>query len=518
MKNLIITILTFCVYHSSFAQDGFLDSTFNSVGIATKLVGDFTTGDAVLIQPDGKILVGVSSIIAPNADISILRYNANGSLDLTFNNTGISTFNINTTGEYCTSIALQSDGKILACGYSSDALYNSSSIVMRFNANGTIDNSFGIGGLVTTKFHPKTNFAQDILVQKDGRIVVAGNTKDTSLHNVMLVNRYLSNGTLDNSFDNDGTLIIDFGGFGSSSSSVTQQTDEKIVIAGTCNVAAGNTKMTLTRLNENGSFDVNFNLNGTLISSLNGSASTCLEMQSDGKIVMGGFRDSTTLAREFAVLRYRNNGIIDSSFDDDGIVTTKVGNYQNTGFALAIQSSGKIIIGGFSKIAQQAEENFTLVRYKSNGVLDSTFHNDGIVITSQTNAGCFLKGLAIQSDSKIVAVGGVSENNLGKIMITRYNNPTIPAIPNFLEPQIENINYTIFPNPIGATAIISLDIYLKDAQLSLYDLTGKLVWNKKNISGQIVRLENLNLINGSYLLKIMDTSRVIMSEQIVIHN
>lgn len=488
------------------AQIGSLDQSFDTDGKQHLLIGSYSTGESTAIQIDGKIVVGATSIVGTDADISLIRYKADGSLDSTFNNNGFVSTDINNTGDYVTAITIQPDGKILACGYSIDAASNKSIVLIRCNSNGTLDNTFGNAGKVSTTYAPATNYGQDILVQQDGKIVVIGYVQDTNSTYQMIVLRYLTNGVLDSSFNNVGIKSIDFGGLSSYGMSIAQQIDGKLVAVGYYNQTAGNTKIALARLNTDGSFDTTFDSDGMQTSSLNACVGNKVKLQVDGKIVVVGFRD-TIGYRDFALIRFKSNGGIDSSFNQDGIVSTKVANFQNNGYDLAIQSNGAIVIAGGTRAFQTAPLKFTIVRYTIHGDIDSTFDNDGIVITDLGSTESYIRSIAIQADKKIIAVG--SSNS--EIALTRYNNSNFPD-------NIENKNIIvpilIYPNPCSTSSAIMISKDIQNATLILSDLKGKVVQVMNNLYGSQFKLENNHLPSGIYLVSILENNQQIASRKI----
>ncbi len=158
---------------------------------------------------------------------------------------------------------------------------------------------------------------------------------------------------------------------------------------------------------------------------LSGTTATAGALQSDGKIGVGGFTVTSTAGTDFAVARYNSNGSLDTSFGSGGAVLT---NFSGTNdeilFALAIQADGKIIAGGGSGTSPK-DFNFALARYNSNGSLDSSFGNNGLVLTDFLGFGLAdsIQALALQSDGKIIAAGTTVMNGstLNEWAIARYN-------------------------------------------------------------------------------------------------
>ncbi|MCA1624576.1 MAG: FG-GAP-like repeat-containing protein [Acidobacteria bacterium] len=365
---------------------GDLDTTFGSGGKVTTFFSQFSGGEDVAVQADGKIVVaGVASLLAPGPQIAVARYNADGSLDASFGTGGgVTTSVAHQTN--ASSLAIQTDGRIVVAGAACGASGGCDFTVVRYTVTGALDTSFDGDGKAVIDFGNNTDWAHDVAVQPDSKIVLAGLTVSSAGTRLALA-RLNSSGSLDSSFDNDGRLVL---GVNSAASAVVIQTDGKIIAAGRIGNSA------LVRFHADGSLDSSFDSDGIVITS---EADNYKEvtLQSDGKIVAVSQANSS-----FAVARYNSNGSLDTSFGGNGIVITSFGE-KASAYSLAIQSNGKIIAGGSSG------DNFALVRYNPNGSLDTSFGTGGKVTTDFGRRDDYYGaafGLAIQPDGKIVAAGG----------------------------------------------------------------------------------------------------------------
>jgi uncharacterized delta-60 repeat protein len=233
-------------------KDGSLDSTFGSNG---KVVTNILLNDSAMsgvLQQDGKILVVGYALdrTVNNIILALVRYNANGTLDTTFNGTGKSTtyFGTQSVG---VGVVIQSDGKIVCVARGEGFM------LARFNANGTLDTSYGVAGKVTTQFSNYAN-ARDIAIQKDGKIIVCGSLYNRDGSDIVIA-RYNIDGSLDTSFDGDGLLITDLGGTDIPFALIVQA-DGKILVSGVGGIAPSSGRsIALTRYNTDGSLDKSFN-------------------------------------------------------------------------------------------------------------------------------------------------------------------------------------------------------------------------------------------------------------------
>ena len=403
---------------------GDLDTTFDGDGKVTTAVGSFDDyAVSAAIQSDGKIVVaGYSFNVRSDLDFALTRYNSNGSLDTTFDGDGKVTTDFGGSS-VAYSIAIQSDGKIVVAGSAYNGSNNDFALV-RYNADGSLDTSFGTGGKVTTPIGMSSDRGYSVTIQPDGKIVVAGQSWNGSNYDFALT-RYNSDGSLDTTFDGDGKVTTAVGNSDDEARGLAIQSDGKIVVAGYA-YNGSNYDFALTRYNSNGSLDTTFDGDGkvtTAVGSFDDYVSS-LAIQSDGKIVVAGY--SGNVRWDFALTRYNSNGSLDTTFDGDGKVTTAVGSFDDVASSVSIQSDGKIVVAGSS--SDDSNVDFALTRYNSNGSLDTTFDGDGKV-TTDFGAQDSAYSVAIQSDGKIVVAGGSSDGSNRDFALARYNsdfnqNPT----------------------------------------------------------------------------------------------
>ncbi len=364
----------------AFAVDGDLDTSFGGDGLVTTQV---SAGDdavhALLALPDGKLVAAGSG----NASFSLARYNDDGSLDSSFDGDGKAAFSVGPDGE-ATAIARQSDGKLVVAG-STWTGSAESFVVARFNANGSVDSGFGVGGKRTIAFGTTGDFAQGVAVAPDGKIVVAGisllGTPSVQTGARMAAARLTTDGDLDDSFDGDGKALASVGTTFDKARGVVVQTDGKVVVAGDShNADDDHDDFAFFRWKEDGSPDGTFGSSGGKVFKLTAlhDDAHAIALQPDGKILAGGFSDSEA---KLALVRLNTNGTPDTSFSGDGIVTSPVSGYAKAGVnALALQSDGKILAGGFA--GNGSNYRFALARYTSGGALDSSFSGGGAITTS----------------------------------------------------------------------------------------------------------------------------------------
>ncbi len=381
---------------------GRLDTTFDADGKATAAIGSgYDNARDVAIQSDGKIVVAGYSSNGTNDDFALARFNSNGSLDTAFDTDGKATTVIGSGYDQAFAVAIQSDGKIVVAGFSHNVTHNDFALV-RYNSDGSLDTTFDTDGKVTTDIGASSDdVANSIAIQSDGKIVIAGASHNGANYDFALA-RYNSNGSLDTTFDADGKVTTAIGIGTDFITAIAIQSDGKIVVAGISNSGGTNDDFALARYNSNGSLDTTFDADGKATTAIGGyDNARGLAIQSDGKIVVAGSSSNGT-DDDFMLARYNSNGSLDTTFDADGIVTTAIGTSGDIANAIAIQSDGKIVVAG---ISGNTDVDFVLARYNSNGSLDTTFGAGGKVTTNTGGVGDEAYAIAIQSDGKIVVAG-----------------------------------------------------------------------------------------------------------------
>ncbi len=416
------------------AAAGDLDPTFGTVGMVTTDISRSTDiANAVAVQADGKLVV-VGQTYKNNdfsgEDFVVTRYNTDGTLDTTFGRGGKVRTDFPGLAAVPSSVVIQSDGKIVVAGGAFPLFtFLGNFELVRYNPNGSLDRSFGNGGIVTTTF-PEGSYAFDVALQPDGKIIAAGtvfvdfNPGDISDTDFALA-RYNSDGSLDTTFGNGGTLMTDFFGNEDDAFSVLIQPDGKIVAVGSANNPASYYDFAAVRYLSNGTIDTTFGVAGKVSTDFgdqNFDRARSAALQSDGRIVAAGFAISQNGGvQNFAVARYTSNGILDTTFSGDGKTQIDFGNCCQSATKLLLQSDGKIITVGGSN-GESGDDDFLLARLSPRGSLDNTFGVGGQVRTSFGDLNGGANGAALQSDGKIVAVGfqATFSNQWANFALARY--------------------------------------------------------------------------------------------------
>jgi uncharacterized delta-60 repeat protein len=408
MKKLPFTVIRLFALSALFAASAFgntvsLDTTFNGTGYRLQTVGAEESGAySLAIQTDGKIVVaGSTRTTSENDQFALIRLNADGTLDTSFG-TGGSAFSpagVRAVG-WGPKVLLQPDGKILlgtTAWLTQQQTY--AFIVLRYTSDGVLDTTFNNTGYATANVPGSLwDICNSMALAADGKIVLVGQALITSGADPdwdLSVMRFNANGSLDTTFDGDGMLKIGTPGADEEGYSALVQASGKIVVGGRQNTTVS--KYLLTRFNSDGSTDTSFGTNGWtiyVIDSLNNTVTSMAE-QSDGKILVGGGGRIT---------RVSVDGIRDMSFAANGVQ----GN-TNTIEPIEIRVIGgdKFVIG----------TRYGVRRYMSNGAFDTHYSAN----FSVPGDGCYMRSVAVQSDGKAV-LGGVcnDSNSVERFAVARF--------------------------------------------------------------------------------------------------
>ena len=491
MKNSIALLSILCsvfIHNHTYGQAGALDTSFGGTGkVATALSSSgHSYGTATAIQSDGKILAAGYAYFGNDVDFAVSRYNADGSLDLTFDQDGMVTTDIGDVSDFCYSIAIQNDGKIVVTG--STANFTQIAVV-RYNSDGSLDNTYDFDGIKILSL--AANFAQGyaIATQPDGKVLIAAQSFVNANVDFLII-RLNDNGSLDQTFDSDGLALVDLAG-DDLAYAMSLQADGKIVVAG-----SSSTDFSAIRLNTDGSLDTTFDTDGKVQTnvSIGEDIATSLTIQSDGKIILAGF---TNIAGNVHVMvRYNTDGSLDTTFDSDGIVLTSNVCLIN---GVKTQADGKIVAVG--TIAVGPSMDFVVARYNSNGTLDPTFDTDGFVTTDLGfGTDDFAYATSIQTNGKIVVVGHGNNAGYNNFMVVRYHPDNSNNISNLSESA-----FTIYPNP--TSGILNIQNQENDFSIQITHNMGQQVYFE-NCKANKSSIDVQHLPSGIYTLTLETKSNI----------
>ena len=396
-----ITLYFFASYLH--AASGDLDISFGPTKTGTVISELNRTARINDIQIDNNNnIIVVGSTLAQTEGSFVARYTSDGILDSSFNTSGIQEFYVGRSGTW-EAASILPNADILVGGYIRTT--QTYCALAKVTTSGAFDPKFNSSGEIITNLIGDGACIRSLAITTDGKYI-AGGSCIKGLSNGMLL-KYNSNGILDDSFGNNGVVLTTFGLQGSINK-IGIQTDEKIVAVGYMEKGA-NTQFAVARYLPDGTPDPDFGSGGSVSTLIEYYATArALVFQPDGYIVVAGFSfDFETHVRKFVVARYDTQGNLDQNFNGTGIVITPI-QYGAEAHAVIIQPDGKIIVGGSSEGNRTTQ--FTLVRYNNNGSKDESFGNNGIVTSSlgQYNSG--ITSMFLQNNTKLIAAGYADED------------------------------------------------------------------------------------------------------------
>ena len=440
----------------SFGSGGFTVTNFSITSGSARIQG-------LVQQPDGKLVAAGQSYNGTSWDFALARFNTDGALDETFGVSGVVVTAMAGRDDFGQAVALQADGKLVVAGYVSEDFVSGTPpaqwaprprfAVARYQADGTLDPTFGVGGKVLTSlgepdaFGPMDAFAYAVVIQADGNILVGGYAlQPTWPTRRAIVVRYLSDGTLDTSFGASGKAVAPFGD-SNPGYALALQADGKILLGGE---VGGD--LAVTRFNSSGTLDTGFGSGGSARMWVGQSAEVravlvqpdgrivlvgpqavarltasgqpdgtfgppsgfvidkggyAAVLESDGRIVVAGYTTGPSYGSigDFRLNRLMPDGSADASFGTGGEAVTAVeAAYPDAAFALVRTLDGKYAAGGFGTY-QGLVDRFAVVRYLPNGKRDASWGAAAVARASPGNSDDQMFGVAIQPDGMVLGVG-----------------------------------------------------------------------------------------------------------------
>ncbi len=492
----------FFVTIALFGQPGQLDVTFNTTGKVITHIDQFNlVTHAMRLQQDGKILLcGIATTTSNANDFVVVRYTAEGNLDMSFNQAGYRIIDFFGNNDYCYAMTLQPDDKILLTGIVTTVANKRKVAVVRLLEDGSFDEAFGENGIVVNLDDPRSENPRSIHYQHNGKIIVTGSIDESAGIRLCSVLRYNDDGTPDQDFGDQGliTAVVPDSynpWFGS------MLHDGKIIAGG---LLLENGESIMLRFTPEGNIDSTFGSNGiVLIKYINEEikAYNVLEQPDNKILVVNGITHGGK--RDFGMLRYTEHGILDSTFGTNGKVVTAFSSGSNTAHAIGIQEDDKILLAGF--LGTTPNHDFALARYMPSGALDPSFGNLGKVITDFGEDDLSFE-LIVQEDKKIVLAGhSIDDAGNSDYALARYFSGLETVGIETLDAEVHHV--VVYPNPVNRET--KLKYHLPDEQrlsIKLYTVSGQLIQSFMEAVQQCtgdheeVLVFNSDLLPGNYIL------------------
>jgi len=397
----VLAIASAALYPSAInAAPGDLDQTFGTNGMSS--INPIYAGSAaILLQPDGKIILTgyFDKQQSPyDRDVQLARLNPDGTPDLTFGTGGVATIDLGGTNDQASASVLLADGKILVAGERTGQLF-----LLRLSADGQPDTSFASGGYITNNVAART---YALLRQSSGKIIIQDNTLGSSSN--LFLARFNTDGTLDTSFGSSGQAVLDAGAFEEGTTAFLDNSD-RILLTGRTTCCGD--QLIVGRFTADGVLDTSFGTNGFVtITGTGGSGyGNAIATQSTGSIIIAGRTYGQD--RDMVIARLHDNGNVDTTFGTSGLTVVDLGVGESIQ-SIAVQSDDSIF--AIATREEQIGDDFMdyvysrevlLVRFDSDGNLDTSFDGDGVLtlFNSEETSG---RDIVPSSDSAVLAVAG----------------------------------------------------------------------------------------------------------------
>lgn len=428
MKRIItIVTLYFFVVTVASAQAGELDLTFAVDGIFQgDMSGGQDSGTDVVTQSDGKILAlfsGSYPSSGGNFDFGVVRLNYNGSIDSSFATNGVYQFSNPLGSDLAYHIELLDDGSMILAGSYVAEPANPEWMMIKLTSAGVPDSSFGVDGISIFQVDTSEDYIRSLVVADDGKIYAGGfSYKPGFNYRRLVVGRFNADGSIDLSYGNNGVFMWKDNDTENYLATIALNNDGSVYAGGTTKPSASNRPTLFKILPEGTGLDTNFGNNGEAIAPAQGRCGG-MAVHPNGNILLCS---PTTIGNnvDLAVIAYTPEGIINTDFGIDGVFTADV-NPADYALDLTVQSDGKIIVCGESSQGFFMPSNFISARCDENGVLDASWGGVGVQTTSTFISGiAWARSVHFDTNDGSVLLAGTASyaGSLNDLVVVRFNN------------------------------------------------------------------------------------------------
>ena len=483
------------------AQPGTLDPTFSGDGI--QILQPSTShdvGKSVIALPDTSLLICGVAFVGGAPQAFFTHLHQNGAVDTNYGTNGYTYFN---SGQetYAYHMVRAMDGSIFACGTAYPTYPQQKIAVFHLFADGTPDPAFGTGGMVITTLGADDAEADGMAIQPDGKLVLGGRVGFGTTSNALIL-RYNPNGTLDNTFSGDGMLVSTVYSTEDQLWDVDVLADGSIVGAGNADII-GDVKTMLVKCDASGILMTSFGGDGVLIPGFNVTSDHAWAVQADGtQFFVAGYLADVLTDQDTYLAKFNSDGTPAAGFGTSGLTYSNTNPYE-LAFDIVKQADDKVLVCGTSgQFGLGAARDFLTIRYLANGAPDATFGANGIVITSIQTDFDDANAIAIQPDGKVVAVGFTSGFSLGTnndVAVVRYEGG--PSTVGISDALVHVNNATCYPNPTNSAIRIHHDVVFNN--ITITNSVGAVVLDRTIAIG-VHELELTMGATGMYCFSLKD--------------
>ena len=420
-KAVMVGTTSYDIVVVRYNSDGTLDTTFGTDGEVKIDFGDtYDFGYAVEVDSADHVLVGGYSNQGTllGIDFAVARLTPSGVLDTTFGDGGKQMIDFGGRDSYARSVAVDSADRVLLGGYSGGDF-----AVARLTTSGQLDSSFGSGGKQTVDFGSTYDYGYGVAVDSAGRVLLGGDSNQgTPTGYDFAVTRLTPSGALDTTFGSGGKQTVDFGNTYDRVYGVAVDSADRVLLGGHSNQGTPTGyDFAVARLTTSGALDTSFSSDGKQTVDFGNTYDRACGVAVDGAnhVLLGGYSSQgSPTYNDFAVARLTSTGVLDSAFGSSGKRTIDFGNTSDIGYGVAVDASGRVLVGGYSD-QPTTRRDFAVARLTTLGTLDTDFNGNGKVITDIcVESGDYGRDvIAYQDDGKLVVVGTTYNGSV----VVRYN-------------------------------------------------------------------------------------------------
>lgn len=513
MKKCYTLLFTFLFVYPSFSQNVELDTSYAISGINKLNIYNSTDNQCLLskVQTDNKVVLCGSIRTANSTEYPyITRVLEDGSLDSTFSGTGtlIDSSFIDFTPY---SIVLQDDGKIVVAGQQY-SIGQVSGLIVRYNSNGTLDSTFNNVGSIEVKPTSKNYFGRSITLLNND-IYLAGYIYVNSTNKDFFCAKLNTSGVLDNSFGLNGVVELDFGGK-DICRGVSVQNDGKVILSG---YNESLFKPILSRLNTNGSIDTNFEATYQNSTQQPYGAIYQTIIDDDNVITGVGFSyDTITGLINAFVSKINTDGSLSTFFANTGELNFNIPGEDTYGIYAAYYSGKKMVVVGNSGVASTFKMKLFALGIDENGNIDNSFMQGGVYVDTDSLGYNLLNAVNVTTNKKIIATGytEISSSKHNPVLV-QFN--IIGGITSSFSQKI-SVDVVVYPNPVSNNLITIENRQSQDLLFNISNLSGQVVSEFRTISASQKLEYSINISNGIYLLNFYSPKGTFLKSSKIIVN
>ncbi len=382
-----------------------LDPHFGVNGVALADFGGSDSGMTIAMQSDGKVLMAGRAWNGNEYDFGVVRFNTDGTLDSSFGEGGLARADMGSIFDTPYAMAVQTNGRIVVVGQTEGIGYDFG--MARFNTDGSLDSGFGTDGKVVVDFAGSYDLAYGVAVHASGKITIAGTATDSDYHFRFGLAQFNADGSLDSTFGDGGKVMTAFGNLDTEAYTILSASGGKFLVAGYAyDFETGGADLALARYNSDGSLDTTFDGDGMVVTDVGTYDESVhgLALTSDGSIIAAG-----TAGGDYLVVKYSSSGQLDTDFGTDGkVFVDYVGGY-DVGHAVGMAGDQIMVAGAADMLGDM---DFGMVRLNADGSADETFGNNGLLTIDLGSWDDEAMGMVVEGNGNLM-VGGFAVNGAG---------------------------------------------------------------------------------------------------------